>query len=79
MNVLYPTGEAVLAGDAVRYLEELGIVEMVVTVGMKGSPAWHLQSSPKGGVMLVIPSFGRVFVERTDDLCFVSRRAQISN
>ena len=74
MNLLYPTGEAILAGDAVRYLEELGIVEMVVTVGIQGPPAWHLQSSPTGGIMLAIPSFGRVFVERTDDLYFVSRR-----
>ena len=74
MKLLYPTGEAVLAGDAVRYLGESGIVELVVTVGMEGPPAWHLQSSPTGGIMLAIPSFGRVFVERTDDLCLVSRR-----
>lgn len=47
------------------YIGELGIVEMVVTVEMQGPPAWHLQSSPVGGIMLVIPSFGRVFVERT--------------
>lgn len=74
MTLLYPTGEAVLEGDALRYLGELGIVEMVVAVGMQGPPAWHLKSSPTGGIMLLIPSFGRVFVERPDDLCFVSRR-----
>ena len=62
MSLYYVTGQAVRNGDVVRYLDEDGSVDFVVSAPT-GDPSidWHLKECPAGGIMLLVPSFGRDF------------------
>jgi hypothetical protein len=80
MDVKYATGEVARKGDRVRYQREEGEVEFVVA-GRTGDPEmdWFIDEYPEGGVMLLLKSFGRLFLETQfldEDLEFVSREPQ---
>ena len=73
----YLSGEAIQAGDTIRYHGEPGRVEFVVThkVG-DASLDWFIDTFPGGGAMIEAQGFGSVFLglENLDeDLEFVSR------
>src|SRR5574340_690277 len=55
----YPSGEAVQAGDRIKYHGESGQVEFVVS-RPQGDPAhdWYLQEFPGGGIMIRAAGFG---------------------
>jgi hypothetical protein len=70
----YQSGEDVRAGDRIIYGGSPGRVEFVA---MPGSPdtAWYVEQFG-GGCMLLTQSFGRVFIDKTEnaeDLELVSR------
>ena len=70
----YQSGEEVRAGDNILYHGEAGRVEFVA---MADDPEtnWYVEQCG-GGCMLLVPSFGRVFLNQTDgdeDLEFVCR------
>jgi hypothetical protein len=72
----YRSGEAVLAGDRITYDGEAGEVELVVSGD--DSTDWFVQEyGPDGGLMFLLPSFGRLFLPGADvedwheDLCLV--------
>jgi hypothetical protein len=76
----YPSGEAVMAGDHVRYLGEAGIVEVIAdAINGEEAAGCYAEKFSGGGVMITSEAFGRVFLSatRTDDhLEFVARREQ---
>lgn len=74
----YWSGEAVTAGDRITYRDEAGEIELVVSGD--DSTDWYVQEyGQAGGLMLLLPSFGRSFLPGADiedwheDLDFVSR------
>jgi hypothetical protein len=72
--VLYQSGEEVKAGDQIKYAGEPGHVELVAEEGDLETD-WYFQEFG-GGCMLILPSFGRLFVSHPDqdtDLEFISR------
>ena len=74
MSLYYVTGQEVRNGDVVRYLGEDGSVDFVVSAPT-GDPSidWHLKECPAGGIMLLVPSFGRVFLQGGHGLELISR------
>lgn len=73
----YWSGEEIRAGDQIRYHDQQGYVEFVVTT-MSGDESldWFLDQFPGGGAMVVAKGFGSVFlgVDELDDfLEFVAR------
>jgi hypothetical protein len=77
-TLIYVTGEAIQAGDRVRYHGEQGRVDFVVTDSAgQASLDWYLREFPGGGAMIVAEGFGSVFltVDDLDDfLEFVARK-----
>ena len=79
-TLAYPSGEAIQAGDQIRYHGEQGHVEFVV-IEPTGEAAldWYLGQFPGGGAMIVAQRFGNVFLgvgELDDFLEFVARCKQ---
>ena len=73
----YPSGEAVMPGDQVRYHGDSGTVEFVAAE-TSGDPAldWYITEFG-GGVMLNVSTMGNVFLSDGDideHLAFVGRR-----
>jgi len=68
----YLTGQKILKGDRIKYVGEDGIVDFVIT---DKAADWESYWNKLGqGVMLKVPSFGRVYVPFDDeDLEFASR------
>ena len=75
MSLYYVTGQEVRNGDVVRYLGEDGSVDFVVSAPT-GDPSidWHLKECPAGGIMLLVPSFGRDFSSHFETARFISKR-----
>lgn len=73
----YKSGDLVEVGDRVKYHDEPGEIEFVVTVPTgDASLDWYAEEYPGGGFMLVAKRFGRVFVatgDEDEELEFVSR------
>ena len=72
MSLTYPTGEEIRSGDRVLYHGESGQVDFVAE---RGNPetAWYVEQFG-GGCMILVPTFGCVFVSKADeDLEFVGR------
>jgi len=68
----YASGQAIEAGDRVRYHGEEGRVEFLATAG-DAATQWYVEQCGEG-CMLLASGFGRVFVPfDDDDLEFVSR------
>jgi hypothetical protein len=77
MSATYSSGEEIQSGDQVLYHGEPGRVEFVAKLG-DCETGWYVEQFG-GGCMILAPSFGRVFVSKTDeDLEFVSRDAPTS-
>lgn len=76
MTYRYQSGEDIQKGDHILFHEEPGEVEFVTTkLGDSPDYDWYIQEYG-GGVAIIGPSFGRVFisdVDNTEDLIFVSR------
>jgi hypothetical protein len=72
----YPSEEPIQANDRVTYMGEPGTVEFVATSGVPGYEWFVEEYPPHGGVMLLLPSFGRLFISdpaEYERLAFVSR------
>ena len=75
----YRSGEPIQSNDRITYNDEPGTVEFVATTGVPGYEWFVEQYPPHGGVMLLVPSFGRLFISELaddEDLVFVSRSPQ---
>jgi len=68
----YLCGEIIQKGDHIKYDEENGIVDFIVT---SDNPQWESYWKDLGeGVMLLLPTFGSLYVPTGDkELVFVSR------
>lgn len=74
MLLQYTSGEHVQSGDRILYHGEAGQVEFVAKLG-DPETGWYVEQFG-GGCMILVPSFGCVFLSKTDedeDLEFVSR------
>jgi hypothetical protein len=70
----YSSGEAIEPGDHITYHGERGKVELVALPEDQNT-MWYIEHHGTG-CMLLVPSFGRVFVTETDadeDLAFLAR------
>ena len=77
MALLYESGQAIMAGDKVRYQGELGEIEFVVEqASSQPETDWYFRTLGSG-VMIAEPKvFGHVYVTECDArLVFVARRA----
>jgi hypothetical protein len=74
----YKSGENILIEDRVKYDNEDGIIEDIIT---EDNPNWENYWKKLGtGVMVKCPKYGRVFVKFEDeDLLFISRKNKNSN
>ena len=72
----YVSGEPILAGDVIEYFGDRGHVEFAVSSESRGQDLEWFLATYGQGVMLQVPSMGRVFLleESLDDsLRFASR------
>ena len=74
MSLAYQSGGEIQAGDRILYHGEPGQVEFVAERGDQET-GWYVEQFG-GGCMVLVPSFGRVFVSKAEaDLEFVARDA----
>lgn len=80
MTIVYSNGESIEPGDRVVYRDQAGSVEFVISgVDDHSQASWYLQQFPGGGVMVMVPVFGSVFIdaqEVKEELVFVAHAGE---